>query len=95
MGKIAFYTCAAFTMQEFLANRNLVRIVDIQTRRSFVAGAYTSISIDIIKPTKTKAKKRKKQKSKIRERGTRRSKSLAKFIFLLDRRWFSVYIVSP
>lgn len=38
MGKIATYTCTAFTMQEFLANSDFVWVVDIETRRPFVAG---------------------------------------------------------
>jgi hypothetical protein len=38
MGKVAINTCAAFSMQKFFANSDFVWIVDIETRRPFVAG---------------------------------------------------------
>lgn len=41
MGKIAINTCAAFSMQEFFANSDFVWIMDVETRRSFVAGTWS------------------------------------------------------
>lgn len=41
MGKVAINTCATISMQEFFANSDFVWIVDIETRRPFVAGTWS------------------------------------------------------
>lgn len=97
MGKIAINTCAAFSMQEFFANSDFVWIVNVETRRSFVAGTWSKNQYRYQQTKHEMTKKKRKDKTKmsaLRELGTRRSKSFAKLILLLDCRGIPVCTMS-